>query len=118
MMINNFCSGCGQSIHQTATSCPHCGALLGGDISTPLITAQSYPEAKQTHLFLTTATTFKVRWTYWAWWVVAVVSFFVGHGFYLFGAAVMPYLFVSSLIKRKQWQHEQLWYAVKANKRA
>ena len=42
--INNFCRGCGQSIHPTATSCPECGAPQGGDISTPLITAQSQTE--------------------------------------------------------------------------
>lgn len=24
-----FCRGCGQSIHETATSCPHCGATQG-----------------------------------------------------------------------------------------
>ena len=116
MIINNLCSGCSQKIHQTATTSNHCGALLKGDISTPFITAQSYPETKQTHLFLTTATTFKVRRKYWAWWVLAVVSFFVGHGFYLFGAAVMPYLFASLLIKRKHWQREQPLYAGKASK--
>ena len=118
MTINNFCTGCGQSIYLTATSCPHCGASQGGDISTPLINAQSHPDTKQTHLFLTTSTTFKVRWTYWVWWAVAGVSFFVGHGFYVFGAAVTPYFFVLTLIKRKQWQHEQLLDAVKANNRA
>lgn len=114
--INNFCTGCGQNIDPSATSCPCCGAPQGGNTSTPLITQQSVEYVHQTHLFSTTDTTFKVRWTYWAWWAAAVVSFFIGHGAYLFGAAVMPYLFVSSLIKRKQWQHERLLNAVKANK--
>ena len=114
----NFCTGCGQSIALSASACPFCGAPQGGDISTPLITAQSKSYEHLTHLFHTTSSTFKVRWTYWAWWAAAVISFFAGHSLYLFGAAVMPYLFVSSLIKRKQWQHQQLLDAIKANKPA
>ena len=114
--INNFCTACGQSIHLTATSCPHCGAHQGGDTSTPLITAQSDSYTSQTHLFLVTDSLFKVRWTYWVWWALAVVSFLAPGKSYLFGSAVMPYLFVSALIKRKQWQHQQLLTAIKSNK--
>lgn len=29
-----FCRGCGQSIHATATACPHCGATQGAAPST------------------------------------------------------------------------------------
>lgn len=115
-LFNNFCTGCGQSIHSTATSCPHCGAPQAGITSTPLITAQSDSYTNQTHLFLVTESQFKVRWTYWAWWALAVVSFFTSGYGYLFGCAVMPYLFVSTLIKRKQWQHQQLLAAIKSNK--
>ena len=112
--INNFCTGCGQSIHVTATSCPHCGAPQGGDISTPLITAQSDSYTHQSHLYLITDTRFSVRWTYWAWWAVGVASFFVGAKLYWVGSCIMPYLFVSSMIKRKQWQHQQLLSAIKS----
>ena len=30
-----FCRGCGQSIHSTATACPHCGAMQGSAHSKP-----------------------------------------------------------------------------------
>jgi len=30
-----FCRGCGKSIHETAVSCPHCGALQQGPASAP-----------------------------------------------------------------------------------
>lgn len=114
--VNNFCTACGQSIHLNATSCPHCGAPQGGDISSLLITAQSDSYSSQTHLFLVTDSLFKVRWTYWVWWALAVVSFFLPGKSFLFGSAVIPYLFISTLIKRKQWQHQQLLTAIKLNK--
>ena len=105
--INNFCIGCGQSIRPTETSCPRCVALQGGDISTPLIIAQSPTFVGQTHLFLATPTEFKVRWTYWVWLVLAASSFVAGGAFSLFGCGVMPYLIVSTLVKRKQWNDQK-----------
>lgn len=32
-----FCRGCGKQIHETATSCPHCGALQGSNIGNSVI---------------------------------------------------------------------------------
>ena len=43
-MTNNFCKACAQVIHPTDITCLRCNTAQGGDVSTPLITAQSQPE--------------------------------------------------------------------------
>ena len=43
-MINNFCKACAQAVHPTDITCLRCNTAQGGDVSTPLITAQSQPE--------------------------------------------------------------------------
>lgn len=39
----NYGKACGTTVHETAAKRTPCGAPQGGDISTPLITAQSLP---------------------------------------------------------------------------
>lgn len=43
-MTHNFCKACAQVIHPTDITCLRCNTAQGGDVSTPLITAQSQPE--------------------------------------------------------------------------
>ena len=56
-----------------------------------------------------------MRWTYWVWLALGVSSNFIGSKGFIVGCAVVPYLIVSTLVARKQWQHQQLLDAVKAN---
>lgn len=39
----NFCKGCGKSIHESALSCPHCGAVQG---TSSVYTKHTVPPAK------------------------------------------------------------------------
>jgi hypothetical protein len=116
------CTACFKSIEANALFCTHCGAAQNAAYSAAAPQLQSPMQnqgnTKQTHLFLSTASTFQVRWTYWVWLALGVSSNFVGSMGYLIGCAIVPYLIVSTFIARKQWQHQQLLDAVKANQRA
>ena len=112
------CTACRKPTEAAAPFCTNCGAAQNASLNAAVPPNQNRTNTKQTHLFLSTDTTFQVRWTYWVWLALDVSSNFVGGMGYLFGCAVVPYLIVSTFIARKQWQHQQLLDAVKANQQA
>jgi hypothetical protein len=109
------CTACFKPIEANALFCTHCGAAEKAGPPSVSAPSQSQTNTKQTHLFQSTSAKFKVRWTYWAWAAVALVCNLMGGYGYLVGCVVTPYLIVSAVIARRQWEQQKLLDAKNAS---